>query len=142
MVHIRVNGIKNILGICRKGNKRIFIRYLFNHISVAANRIKDFNIWNSHATVILFRSPIARGELFHSSSNIALELILIHDSQQQSADDETDDGEADQPIIYENIDDEESSEDAMETDGGNDNEGGPGDVTDAHDSDQSDVMSE
>ncbi|CAL9117471.1 unnamed protein product, partial [Musa textilis] len=46
----------------------------------------------------------------------------------------TDDGGADQPIIYENSDSEES-EDAMETDGGSE-------VTDAHDSDSSDVMSD
>ncbi|WOL09422.1 WD repeat-containing protein 43 [Canna indica] len=55
------------------------------------------------------------------------------------ADDETDDGDAFQPIIYENSDDEES-EDAMDTDEGSDSEG-PGDVTDA-DSEESDIMSE
>ncbi|CAD5176993.1 unnamed protein product, partial [Musa acuminata subsp. malaccensis] len=50
----------------------------------------------------------------------------------------TDDGGADQPIIYENSDSEES-EDAMETDEGSE---GLSDVTDAHGSDLSDVMSD
>lgn len=52
--------------------------------------------------------------------------------------DEADDGGADQPIIYENSDSEES-EDAMETDEGSE---GLSDVTDAHGSDLSDVMSD
>ncbi|KAG6508948.1 WD repeat-containing protein 43-like [Zingiber officinale] len=69
----------------------------------------------------------------------SLDLLLFN-----NANDETDDEGTEQPepIIYENSDDEES-EDAIgaEEEEGTDTEG-LGDVTDAHESDESDVMQE
>lgn len=71
-------------------------------------------------------------------------LVSNHAFRLQNVDDETDDEGAEQPepIIYENSDDEES-EDAVdaEEEEGTDTEG-LGDVTDAHESDESDVMQE
>ncbi|URE10643.1 Dip2/Utp12 Family [Musa troglodytarum] len=69
-----------------------------------------------------------------STFGSALQLSSCLDHLFPRIADEADDGGADQPIIYENSDSEES-EDAMETDGGSE-------VTDAHDSDSSDVMSD